>query len=511
MSDRPSSDTREHAIVIGGGVAGLLAARVLADHFAKVTLIERDRAIGREARKGVPQGHHVHGLLAKGQEILAQLFPDLIPALIAGGAVQADMGLDFRWHHHGVWKTRFDSGISVSLFTRPYLEWQIAERVAALPNVHVVSAAVDQLAAAADRNHVIGVRLRPQSGGDAVVLADLIVDATGRGSQMPQWLEAIGYRRPAESTVSVNVSYASRLYRAPAGHRDWKALLISPHAPFKRSAGVFCVEGGRYLVSLAGLHGERPPTDEAGYLDYARSLEVPEVYRTIADAEPLTSIATHRFPTNLRRHYERLQDFPERVLVIGDAFCSFNPIYGQGMTVSALDAMALADMLSEQANRSDDIAGLPGRFHNTISKIVDTPWRLSTGEDFRHAEAIGRRPRGTALLHRYTGQLHRKSACDAALALSFYRVMHMIDPPMALFRPSVVARVLRKYKPPAVDESLDRDSAHSSSKATETARSRGGHRGAIANLLAPAVGPASKSGTAAQSRAAGNPEGSQLS
>jgi len=435
------SGARQHAVVIGGGLAGLLAARVLADHFERVTLIERD-GVTTEAkpRKGVPQGHHVHGLLAKGKEILSQLFPDLIPALLAGGAVSGDMGRDFRWNHFGVWKVHFDSGIGCMLFTRPYLESQIAERIRRRPNVRILEAAVEGLAFDPDHKRVTGVRVRPHASGSSVLTADLTIDASGRGSRTPQWLEDFGYGKPSESTVKVDVMYASRLYRPGPGTRDLRALLISPRAPDKKMAAIFAVEGNRWLVTLGGMHGVHPPTDEAGYLEFARSLAVPDVHQAIAAAEPLTPIATHNFHTNIRRHYDRLTPFPERLLVMGDAFCSFNPIYGQGMTVSAREALALDEALRERT----DLDRLHGRFYRKIVNIVDSAWGPTTGEDFRHKEAVGERPTGMALIHWYTGRIHERCAHDTALALAFYRVMHMIDPPVALFRPSVMARVLRK-------------------------------------------------------------------
>jgi 2-polyprenyl-6-methoxyphenol hydroxylase-like FAD-dependent oxidoreductase len=433
--------TRDHAIVIGGGIAGLLAARVLADHFRQVTLIERDRLPAPESRKGVPQGDHVHCVLAKGQEILSQLFPDLLPSLIAGGAVPADMGLHFHWHHHGVWKTRFDSGIAVTFFTRPFLEGRIAERVHALSNVRVLEASAEQLLIDRDLGRVLGVTVRSPSASPKPVHADLVVDAAGRGSQTPQWLELAGYQRPEESAVHVNISYASRLYRAPRAKRDWHALHVTPLPPAKRQGVIFAVEGDRLLATLVGLHGERPPNDDAGYLDFARSLPIPEIYQTIAEAEPLTPIATLRFPANLRRHYERLAAFPDRLLIVGDAACTFNPIYGQGMTVSALEAMALDRVLRDQTD--DDLTGVCRRFRNEAAVIIDTPWQLATGEDFRHAETDGPRPPGISFLHWYTERLHVHCASDTALALAFYRVMHMLDSPSSLFQPRVIWRTLR--------------------------------------------------------------------
>ena len=386
----------------------------------------------------------MHGLLAKGQEILSQLFPDLVPALLAGGAVPGDMGRDFRWHHFGFWKVHFDSGITGMLLTRPYLECQIAERVRARSNVRILEAAVDELAFDSDRKRVTGVRIRSQVIGSSVLTADLTIDASGRGSHTPQWLGAFGYGKPAESSVKVNVTYASRLYRPGPERTDWKGLLISPRAPDKKFAAVFPVEGNRWLVTLGRCHGVCPPTDEAGYLEFARTLPVPDVYRAIATAEPLTPIVTYNYPTNIRRHYDRVKPFPERFLIMGDAFCSFNPTYAQGMTVSAREALALDEVLRERTV----LDGLPARFHRKVVDIIDSAWGPTTAEDFRHAEAVGERPLGMTFIHWYTRRIHERCAHDTSLALAFYRVMHMIDPPAALFCPSVIARVLRKLPAP---------------------------------------------------------------
>src|SRR5947207_2771679 len=193
------------------------------------------------------------------------------------------------------------------LLTRPYLECQIAERVRARSNVRILEAAVDELAFDSDRKRVTGVRIRSQVIGSSVLTADLTIDASGRGSHTPQWLGAFGYGKPAESSVKVNVTYASRLYRPGPERTDWKGLLISPRAPDKKFAAVFTVEGNRWLVTLVRCHGVCPPTDEAGYLEFARTLPVPDVYRAIATAEPLTPIVTYNYPTNIRRHYDRVK------------------------------------------------------------------------------------------------------------------------------------------------------------------------------------------------------------
>jgi hypothetical protein len=207
------------------------------------------------------------------------------------------------------------------------------------------------------------------------------------------------------------------------------------------------VEENRWLVTLGGFHGTHAPTDEEGYLAYARQLPVPDVHDALVDAEPLTPISIHRFPTNLRRHYERMRSLPEGLLVVGDAVCSFNPIYGQGMTVSALEALALDSALAAHSGGT----AMSRRFHKSIAKIVDVPWQLTTGEDFRFAETIGKRPPGTAFLHWYTGRLHEQCSLDTSLAIAFYRVMHMLDAPTTLFRPAIAARVMFGRRPAAID------------------------------------------------------------
>lgn len=435
--------THGHALVIGGSLAGLLAARVLSDHFRKVTLLERDHlSQDDEPRKGVPQGRHVHVVLRKGQQILDRLFPDLLPALHDAGAIEADMGDEFRWHHFGVWKQRFRSGIPILFVYRPSFEHQVARRVAALPNVEVIDeCAVENLLAddQGDRR-VTGVTLRRRGSESAESLtADLVVDASGRGSQTPRWLESIGFPTPDESVIGINVGYSSRIYRRPHPLPDWQALFVVPRPPGKRAAAIFPIEGDRWLVTLAGWMADYPPVDEEGYLEFARSLAVPDVHRALQGAEPLTPIVAHKLPSNLRRHYEKLARFPESFIVLGDALCSFNPVYGQGMSVSAMDVAALEGCLREQGR---DLKGFSRRFQKRVAKVIDVPWQLATGEDLRFPEATGPRPFGTSFIQWYVGKVHEAAGRDREVAQCFYRVLHLLDKPPLLFRPDVVLRVM---------------------------------------------------------------------
>ena len=442
----------QHAVVIGASMAGLLAGRVLSDHFERVTIIERDCfPTGVEARKGVPQGRHAHGLLTKGASILMEFFPELFPALSAGGSSDADMVADLRWHHFGVWKAQFPSNMTGYIQSRPFLEEHVRSCLAARENVRFIDGCeVAQLCANSDRTAITGVQLRHRNGAQSeeTLSADLVIDASGRGSQAPQWLTSLGYARVKEESVKVDVGYASRVYRRPSQlPSNWKALLIYPKAPEGKRAGLILpMEGDAWMVTLAGWLRDYPPNDETGFLDYARSLPMPDLYEAIKDAEPVTPIVTHKFPANQRRYYERMTRFPEGFIIVGDALCSFNPVYGQGMTVAALEASALQACLQQQQSRGTrrNVAGFAHRFQKAVAKAANVPWQLATGEDFRYPQTVGKRPPGTSLLHWYMGRVHELVASDHRATLRFYEVMNMLKPPLALFEPHILFAVLFK-------------------------------------------------------------------
>ncbi|MGQ0834162.1 MAG: FAD-dependent oxidoreductase [Gammaproteobacteria bacterium] len=436
-----------HAAVIGAGIAGLLAARVLADHFAKVTILERDALPeSAEPRKRVPQGRHVHALLIRGEQVMVQLLPGLAQALLAAGATRINFGADFRWHHFGRWKKRYTSTRSALAVSRPCIEWEIRREVLAIPNVRIIEQCdVSRYATNERRSRITGVHIEHRSAERSAELlpANLVVDASGRGSRTSQHLPALGYAPPMESTLQVNFGYASRLYRQPTGARDWRALYAVDTPPKKRGGLVFPIEGERWMVTLFGWHGAHAPTDDAGFLEFARGLPVPDVYQALRSAEPLTDAVAHGFPASWRRHYERLESLPKGLLVLGDALCSFNPIYGQGMTVSALEAAELDTCLREYHGGHDtDLSGLSRTFHRKAAKIVDSAWMLATGEDLRFPETIGRRSLATRFLHWYMGLIHAAAEHHALVTERFYEVMNMIAPPSALFRPDVLAALL---------------------------------------------------------------------
>ena len=441
----------QHAVVIGASIAGLLAGRVLSDHFERVTLIERDwLSAGVEARKGVPQGRHIHGLLKKGEAILTGFFPELFPTLLQGGSSDLDMAADMHWYQFGAWKAHFPSNITVYNQSRPFLEAHVRDSLSARENVHIIGGCdVTQLCANSDRTRITGVQLRHRNGAqsDETLSADLVIDASGRGSQAPQWLASLGYARVKEAIVKVDVGYASRVYRRPNPLPfDWKALLISPTAPQGKRAGLIIpIEGDAWMVTLIGWLKDYPPDDPTEFLEYARSLPVPDLYEAIKDAEPLTpTIVTHKFPSNQRRYYEQMSRFPAGFLVMGDALCSFNPAYVQGMTVAALEAHALQVCLQQQQNAHPgrNVADLAHRFQKAVAKVVNDSWLIATSEDFRYPETKGRRLPITRLINWYMGRIHEIVATDPRATLSFYEVMNMVKSPLALFQPHILFAVL---------------------------------------------------------------------
>jgi len=450
----------QHAVVIGASMAGLLAARVLSDHFERVTIIERDRLTGMDVRKGVPQGRQSHGLLSKGAAVLEDLFPDLFPALLKGGATEVDMGADFRWYQFGARKVQFPSDIRAYSQSRPWLEGEIRQRVASRSNVRLLDGhEVARLNTSHSFRRVSGVQVRSVAGErrEEEVTADLVVDASGRGSQAPHWLKALGYGHVEEAEVKVDVGYATRLYRrATQVPADWKILAVFGTPPQEKRIGfALPLEGERWSVSVSGWLKDYPPTDEAEFLDYVRSLPSPALYELIKDAEPLTPVASYRFAANRRRYYERMSQLPEGFVVMGDALCSFNPVYGQGMTVAAIEAETLQTCLRQRQRQRREMAGFARQFQKAIARTVNVAWLFTTSEDFRYPETEGKRPLGMGFFHWYSRRLLEAAVDTPRLALSFYQVIHMLKPPMALFAPRVLAAVLFR-KPPRREEQLAR-------------------------------------------------------
>ncbi|GAB4581521.1 MAG: FAD-binding monooxygenase [Anaerolineales bacterium] len=450
----PHNHARNHAIVIGGSLGGLLTARALSDHFTRVTILERDAVSPEpESRKGQPQTRHLHGLLATGLHVMTHYFPDLPQALQDGGAMMRDFASSMNWYSFGGYRKQFEMGVYATAMSRPLLEALVRARVVALPNVTLMdNTAVKHLVTTTDRQWVTGVEVEAR-GKDlsTTLLADLIVDVSGRGSRSPQWLQELGYSAPSTSEVKVDIGYATRMYRRdPADPRGQTWTLITPEAPKEtRFGAMFPIEGDRWIVSLGGWAGDHAPTDVKGFLAFARSLPAPDIYEVISHTEPISDIIQHKFPFSLRRHYEKLTRFPKGYLVLGDAISSFNPTYGQGMTSAALQTLELQKLLA----KNTPLDALAMTFFKRAAKVIDIPWQLAVGEDFRFPTTTGSKPAGTDLINRYVVKVHRATLRDEVVGLAFLKVMNLMEPPTSLFHPRILWRVLRS-KPANVQFAL---------------------------------------------------------
>ena len=439
------ASTGDHALVIGGSMAGLLAARVLADRFEQVTLIERDAfPEGPEFRKGVPQSRHLHVLLARGRHIAGRLFPGIEDDLLAAGAELMDMAEGGSWLTPAGLAPRFHSGFALITCTRNLIEWAVRERVGALEGVCFLERTDALRSLAGPGERIAGVEIRRRDGYEEAqpLHADLVVDASGRNSGAPRWLAELGYAPPEETRINAHPGYATRLFERPEDLPDDRRLIFVQAAPPEHNRGgiMFPIEGGRLMCSLIGMGGDYAPTDEQGYMEFARSLRDPMLYEAIKDAKPASPIHGYREVENKRRHYEKLSRQPDNFLVTGDAACSFNPVYGQGMTTAALGAETLEECLRENG----DLAGLSRRFQKRLAKVNAAPWLLATGEDLRVRETEGGRAGlSTRLTHRYMDRVLALSLQDLAVRRTFLEVFGMTKPPTVLFGPAVAAKVLR--------------------------------------------------------------------
>jgi 2-polyprenyl-6-methoxyphenol hydroxylase-like FAD-dependent oxidoreductase len=434
-----------HAVVIGGSVGGLLAARALADHYARVTVLERDRLPdGSEPRKGTPQARHIHVLLTAGRRALERVFPGIVGDLIAAGAEDYDAVADTEWVTPAGLGVRFPSGLRLLGATRDLIEWGVRDRAAADGRI-AIRTGVDVAGLRFDPSgaRVTGLNLedRTASGAAEALDADLVVDAAGRGSRTPQWLEAGGYARPRETVVNGFLGYASRLVKPPAGWTaDWKTFLIQCAPPARTRGGVIApVEGGRWIVTLAGGGKDYPPTDEDGFRAFARSLADRRFAAAYEAAEPLGPVVGTKSTENRVRHYEELSRRPEGLLVIGDAACAFNPVYGQGMSAAAIGAEVLGRCLTEC--RPGRAGGLAARFQRRLAKANARPWLLATAEDYRYANAEGPPPgRLSGVAHRYFDRVVALAARTPWVRRKFLEVIHLVRSPASLFSPGLVAR-----------------------------------------------------------------------
>ncbi|MFJ3583185.1 FAD-dependent oxidoreductase [Streptomyces sp. NPDC090127] len=445
MTDELGRRRTRHAVVVGGSLAGLLAARVLSEHAEKVTVVERDRVPeGPDARPGTPQSRHVHVLLPSGQQALDALLPGFMSELRELGAPRVGMPEDMVQWQNGRWFSRHPA--SVHLFTGPraQLEWLVRRRVLADPRIRFVEG-TETVGLLGDASRVRGVLVRERGAGkereSRSLAADLVVDASGRGTHAPDWLAAIGAEAPHEETIDTGLGYATRVYRAAEDPgMDALGFNIVPN-PEQVYGGVALPLGdGRHLVTLSGLRGDLPPTDEEGFEAFAAKLPHPVLSEWIARATPESSVHGFRRTANVRRRYDRPGRRPAGFLATGDALCAFNPIYGQGMAVAAMSAVALGAALADPRRTPTTRA-----VQKALLDASKQAWDISAGADRKMPGATG-----TAITRRavdapvgwYLSRVQQRSAGGRLVGAAFRSVLTLSAPMTALFAPPVARAVL---------------------------------------------------------------------
>lgn len=443
-----SSSINDHAIVIGGSIAGLLSARVLADRFASVTIVETDKLPSLpSARIGVPQSVQPHILFTKGYRILGELFPEIEEKLRAGGALSVDWTREFHHFSRMGWNATSQSSsdlVSVSC-SRPLLEWSIRQQLTNYANVHFLDGhQVTGLLLHPWEPRITGVSLRSIDNTQQLA-ASLVVDASGRRSQAPNWLRECGFTPPPETIINPFLGYATRRYKQPEGFKsDWKVMLISQSPPKGTRLGYLAkIEGGEWIATLGGYGRDFPPISDRGFLDFAHSLPSSAFYEAIKNAEPTSRIYAHRATNNRLRHYEKIK-LPSGFVCLGDAVCALCPVYGQGMTISAIATTILRDWLN-QNQFSGDLK--PARFQKKLAKSNSLAWMLATGQDLRFATTNGggdKPIKSGGFIQAYTDKLLKLTNCDPKMNALLMEVAHLLKSPLALYHPQVVFQVLTK-------------------------------------------------------------------
>ena len=444
----------EHAVVLGASMGGLVAARVLADFYDKVTVVERD-VLPHDAanRRGVPQGRHVHALLGRGTAVLNDLFPGFADELVGAGAPSVDYHdlseMYFSFAGREFIRTgEFLSVPPVLIPSRPLLESVVRQRLRAIENVTLLEGYdVVELTSTGAGNRVTGALIRAHNGhGEQVLTADLVTDATGRGSRTPVFLEAVGYGRPVEDTVQVRLSYSSQLLRLPPGTLKEKMVIVGPVPGRPTGMALFGYENDMWLFTVLGMAGVEPPCELAEMLSFADGLAPAHILAAIGTGERLAEVCRFRYPESRWRRYDKMRRFPDGLLVLGDAICSFNPAYGQGMTVAALQAQVLGDCLREGTT------DLARRYFRAAAKPIGVAWQFAVGGDLSLPEVEGHRPMALRLSNRYVDRLQTVAQTDVAVAEQFIRVVGLLDPPATLLHPKMLLRAARVRRPRQTEE-----------------------------------------------------------
>ncbi len=423
---------RKRAIIVGSSMAGLWAARVCVNHFEEVLILERDQISEHpKHRRGVPQDHQLHLLLAQGYNALKEYFPEVIPELVSQGAILGDLGKMLLWHTEGNYRPNCWSGLQTIMMSRPLLETTIRNSLLQRKNIKLLDGIKISGMEIKD-NKVCGIRAKGKTW-----YGDLLIDARGLASNLTTELEKKGYDLPEIEKVQVNVKYTSCLF--PREDKFKTLININTKAPFNSKHGTLQpIERERMILMVQGRDHDETPKDAESLIEYTRHLESPEIYEVVKDLTPLTEIRHYGIPFVRWIHYERMNRFPEGLIPLGDSICRLNPVYAQGMSSASIQAQIL-DRLLSQTNRKS----IWKPYLRRVAKAIKTPWELTVTEDFKFPDTKGIPPKLPAFLVTYFDRLNRAANFDPVVYRAFLKVLNMISKPTILFLPNILWRVWR--------------------------------------------------------------------
>jgi 2-polyprenyl-6-methoxyphenol hydroxylase-like FAD-dependent oxidoreductase len=438
-------DAGTRAVVLGGSIAGLFAARVLSDAYDEVLIVDRDKLVGvKGVRRFCPQSHQANGLLARGVQVMEELFPGITEEMVDYGVPTGDLSGSCRWYARGNRLKQQHAGLTTLGVVRPLFEWFIRERVQQIGNVRFVEEHdILGLTTTADKSRVTGARVQERGTDTAKVIeGDLVVDATGRGSRTPVWLEELGYEKPFEERKKIDLGYVTQHFRLRPGANGFGtdvAINQIANAAAPRGNVFFLVEDGKVELTTYGILGDHPPTDYEGLMAWLKSLPAKDVYNTLRYADPVDKAMPFKFPTTLRRHYERLRRFPEGLLVTGDAVTTFNPVYAQGMSVAALCALVIRQHLHSGASP------VPQDYFRDLAKdAIDQAWEMTNQIDLSLPGVEGERTLKVRMGNWFLKRVQIAATRDSAITAAYFKTAGLVQKPEALMRPGFALRVLWK-------------------------------------------------------------------
>jgi 2-polyprenyl-6-methoxyphenol hydroxylase-like FAD-dependent oxidoreductase len=445
------SRTGKHALILGASMSGLLAARTLSDFYDKVTIVERDlMPSGPAHRSGVPHDVQPHLLLARGSQILADLFPGFTDDLDAAGVPAWKDGdlAKFAWSIGGHLLTRSGrlrdpAGLQIYFPSRPLLEHLVFKRIQKVRNIFVMDGH-DVAEVTFDTNRISGARVVNIDTGDTTaVTADLVVDATGRGSRTPALLEALGYDRPQQDEIVVRLTYTSQFLSIPVSMRPDVHVASFPKPGRPEGYALWRNENDTWVFCVATLGRHTSPSQRADMISHVERIAPRHFVDTVQAAEPLGQPVRYTFPSSRWRRYDKMRNTPDGLVAVGDAICSFNPIYGQGMTVAAIEALTLGRCLREGQRK------LPQRFFRSTAKTIGVAWRTAVGSDLALPEVTGRPTVSMRFTGAYLDRVLTAAESDPIVAEQLLRVTGMIDSSSRLLHPAILARVAAARRRPS--------------------------------------------------------------